>query len=146
MSVLRVLSLVSGMLIATLITTPAHARNQTVKVSGKFIVADRDATAAEVSLKLVDKDDNSFDDVMAKAKINEDGTFALEGSHDQLTTITPVLYAYVRLNGDQLPCSRKLQFAVPDRYINLAATYNLGVVQLEGTINTEGARECAVTD
>ncbi|KHJ46010.1 Transthyretin-like family protein [Trichuris suis] len=115
---------------------------QRVVVKGTLMCGDK--PAANVDLKLVDKDVLS-DDVMDKKTTSANGEFLLDGTEDETTKIDPVLKIYHDCDDGWKPCQRRWSIVIPDKYISKPGdknpvTFNLGTVNLEGRISED--RNC----
>ncbi|VDO71094.1 unnamed protein product [Heligmosomoides polygyrus] len=86
------------------------------------------------------------DDTLDEKRTDASGRFELTGTTHELTPIDPVLYIWHECLDEQTPCSRKLKFVIPKKFIHNGNPtpeqwIDLGVINLEGAFDDEG-REC----
>lgn len=102
------MSVNGGFLLFLIVSVFAGAlgmRQQAVGVSGTLMCGDQPAGGVQV--KLWDEDDGPDpDDELAAMFTNPDGTFELQGSTRELTTIDPVFKVYHDCDDVLVSCSR----------------------------------------
>jgi len=115
---------------------------QTVKAKGRLLCGT--APAANVLVKLVDKDLAGPDDEMGRAKTNANGEFEFNGTTAEMGNIEPYIKIYHDCNDAATPCQRKTKLRIPDKFIsrgNATEIADIGAVNLEVELKKE-AREC----
>jgi len=141
------MKLLQALLILFVILYSSHAFlyqvKQTVSAKGKLLCGT--GPAANVLVKLVDKDRGGMDDEMGRAKTNANGEFQVSGSAAEMGNIDPYIKIYHDCNDTGTPCQRKLKLRVPEKYINrgnaTTATVDIGAINLEVDVRKE-ARDC----
>uniref|UniRef100_A0A7I4Y6X7 Transthyretin-like family protein n=1 Tax=Haemonchus contortus TaxID=6289 RepID=A0A7I4Y6X7_HAECO len=86
------------------------------------------------------------DDTLDEQRTDAEGRFEVSGTTHELTPIDPVLYVWHECLDEQTPCSRKLRFDIPKKFIHNGNPtpeqwLDIGVLNLEGAFDQEG-REC----
>ncbi|CAJ0605804.1 unnamed protein product [Cylicocyclus nassatus] len=86
------------------------------------------------------------DDTLDEKRTDEHGRFEVTGTTRELTPIDPVLYIWHECRDEQTPCSRKLKFIIPKKFIHNGNPtpeqwVDIGVINLEGAFDEE-KREC----
>ncbi|CAD6197730.1 unnamed protein product [Caenorhabditis auriculariae] len=103
--------------------------------------------ANHTKVRIVDIDTGPDpDDTLDEKRTDEKGEFSLTGTTHELTSIDPVLYIWHECRDEQTPCSRKLKFLIPKKFIHGGDPtpeqwVDIGVLNLEGAFEDEG-REC----
>ncbi|KAL3985186.1 Transthyretin-like family protein [Acanthocheilonema viteae] len=92
--------------------------------------------AQSVKVKLWDEDDGPDpDDVLDENETDRDGSFDLEGSTRELTSIDPVLKIYHDCDDGIKPGKRKVKLRIPKKYITDGSTakktFDVGILNLE---------------
>uniref|UniRef100_A0AC34F699 Uncharacterized protein n=1 Tax=Panagrolaimus sp. ES5 TaxID=591445 RepID=A0AC34F699_9BILA len=121
---------------------PFGGKDQSAAVMGTLKC--NGVAAIGVKVKLFDNDRTDFDDEMDSGFTKNDGSFRLEGTENEVTSIDPKVYIYHDCK-DNLPCQRKISITIPDEYISRGSKaetiYDIGVLNLEGEIDGE-SRDC----
>ncbi|KHJ91812.1 Transthyretin-like family protein [Oesophagostomum dentatum] len=86
------------------------------------------------------------DDTLDEKRTDEHGRFEVTGTTHELTPIDPVLYIWHECRDEQTPCSRKIKFVIPKKFIHNGNPtpeqwIDIGVINLEGAFDDE-KREC----
>ncbi|KAK5972565.1 Transthyretin protein 5 [Trichostrongylus colubriformis] len=86
------------------------------------------------------------DDTLDEKRTDETGHFEVTGWTREMTPIDPVLYIWHECMDEQTPCSRKLKFIIPKKFIHNGNPspdqwLDIGTINLEGSFDAEG-REC----
>lgn len=124
-------------------------RIQGVSVTGTLMCGSVPAHNAKV--RIVDLDTGPDpDDTLDTQMSGADGKFKLSGTTRELTPIDPVLYIWHECKDEQTPCSRKLRFEIPKKFIHGKEVeekhwIDIGTLNLEAKFDNE-ARECVPTD
>uniref|UniRef100_A0A0N5ATL4 Transthyretin-like family protein n=1 Tax=Syphacia muris TaxID=451379 RepID=A0A0N5ATL4_9BILA len=137
-------------LIATLLFGICQSfRTQSAGVRGTLLCGDKPLVGVKV--KLWDDDSDHFlisgpdlDDLLQEGTTNGQGKFELSGYTSEMTTIDPVLKVYHDCN-DGLPCQRKVEFIIPDKYVTNGPVpekfFDIGIVNMEAKFSGE-TRDC----
>ncbi|CAJ0928249.1 unnamed protein product, partial [Mesorhabditis belari] len=111
-------------------------RTQSVAVKGKLMCGSEPAKG--ILVKLIDDDGFNVpdpDDNMGQTKTSNDGSFSLNGSTAELSSIEPELKIYHDCNDEHKPCLRRWLIRIPSRYIsdgeNPQQVMDLGTLNLE---------------
>ncbi|CAI5440764.1 unnamed protein product [Caenorhabditis angaria] len=133
------------LLLVAVIGVTVAMRKQGVAVKG--VLKCGTAFANHTKVRIVDLDTGPDpDDTLDEKRTGADGAFSLTGSTHELTSIDPVLYIWHECRDEDTPCSRKIRFTIPKKFIHGGTPtedqwIDIGTINLEGTFDNEG-REC----
>uniref|UniRef100_A0A914DCZ9 Transthyretin-like family protein n=1 Tax=Acrobeloides nanus TaxID=290746 RepID=A0A914DCZ9_9BILA len=82
-----------------------------------------------------------LDDFMGESKTRGDGTFEVQGSSHEFTSIDPKINIYHDCDDELTPCQRKISIMIPDSYVNSNNHYDAGTIELAGKFRGE-ERDC----
>uniref|UniRef100_A0A914DE14 Transthyretin-like family protein n=1 Tax=Acrobeloides nanus TaxID=290746 RepID=A0A914DE14_9BILA len=86
-----------------------------------------------------------LDDFMGESKTRGDGTFEVQGSSHEFTSIDPKINIYHDCDDELTPCQRKISIMIPDSYVfsggNPDEVYDAGTIELSGKFSGE-ERDC----
>ena len=117
----------------------AAARDQAVGARGQLMCGNQPLANAEVKLWELDTWPDP-DDLLSTVYTDSQGRFTIQGTENELTTISPVVKFYHTCNNRglfNLPalCKRKVTYAIPSSYIvNGRSTnrfYDFGTLNME---------------
>ncbi|KAH7700902.1 CRE-TTR-8 protein [Aphelenchoides avenae] len=115
---------------------------QSVGVKGKLTC--NGEPAANILIKLYDKDTFTIDDKMAEGTTDANGQFEISGHANEISRIKPKLNIYHDCN-DYLPCQRKVSLYVPNKFITEGEVpekiYDMGSLELSAEFEGE-SRDC----
>uniref|UniRef100_A0AC35TZV4 Transthyretin-like family protein n=1 Tax=Rhabditophanes sp. KR3021 TaxID=114890 RepID=A0AC35TZV4_9BILA len=131
-------------LLATSCMSIGIGRKQTVGVKGKLLCSGKPASG--ILVKLYDDDSGiDTDDLMAKTKTDNSGTFSMSSHAYEIMTIDAKINIYHDCEDGFMPCQRKLTVYVPDKYVfsgdHADEFYDAGVIELSGKFKGE-TRDC----
>nr|CDJ90784.1 Transthyretin domain containing protein [Haemonchus contortus] len=120
-------------------------RKQGVAVRGVLKCGTQPAVNSKVRIVDIDYGVDP-DDTLDEQRTNELGMFQVSGTTRELTPIDPVLYIWHECRDEQNPCSRKLKFVIPKKFIHNGNPrpeqwLDIGSINLEGAFDQE-TREC----
>ncbi|MFF3215440.1 transthyretin-like family protein [Streptomyces sp. NPDC002886] len=118
-------------------------RVQSVGARGTLLCQGR--PAANIKVKLFDRDLVLIDDLLSETRTDGQGRFELSGATDEVATINPHFAIYHDCNDGVRPCQRKFSTDIPNAYITNGPTpsmvFDAGTLELEGRRAGE-TRDC----
>jgi len=132
--------LLYALLTVALVTNLVTAATQRYIVTGKFMCGSKASVGDETSVKVLDKNIGR-DQVIGKMKVNNDGSFRIDGTSSGLTRIDPELHIYTDCN-DGKPCQRRWKMKLPKKYIDDSKGYDIGTINLESELVDGEDRDC----